>query len=1054
MIDFLTDIPFVSLFLKFMIASTVLLGSVWLLEKTKLLNTPDLAELAWKLAIAGSFIAILPISELTSSTVTIESDRTAALIEDLNERRPFSEENAQQAPATVNLNDAVTRNESTRTILNTTVESDSNNGFKPQPLQVGDMKLDLGNLEQKQNAELELSTPEENNNTAANTSNAQVLEPEYDSEGTNDKSIWYQAADLRAKDVAMLGWVGLALIAIIALLFSYHGAVRNLGSRVRVQSEDRANKILRAVCEKADIRHVPYLSRSGDIKSPVCLPRKEICLPDWAFDDMPEAEFKSLLAHELGHMVRRDPIMLMFLQLLSRIFFFQPLFIIARKRLTDIAELAADEWAAGQAENSRAVANALFTCATKIHETRQIQWGLAMAGNKSILKQRVERLIDAQSVPFKTAGTFTKSIMGVGVIGLSLGLPSIEFAGAMTAESEMMAEAEMGGEYRKHPHDVEVTPMPKVAPMPRVSRLARVAPVPSPAPTPSVSVSTRVAPTAAAVASATATASAAAHPRGNFHIIDRDGHSGSMSWHNNGEEVSVSWEGEFRLNDAEDFFISDDDDGFLRLKTEIDDEKRSIKFEAEGGDLTYTYRHEGDKKELDADGRKWLKTAIKMLIETGFNAEDRVERLYDKGKTKAVFKEIDRFEGDHVRRIYLSHLIELAKLSDKDVSRAVDIAAKFDSDFEQRLTLSMLLSEEKVSDKMLPKVLKIAKGFDSDFEKRLLVSHYVSEMKLTDKTTTAVIDIAETIDSDFELRLLIGAAMDNAKLSDKNVVRILDMAIKKIDSDFEKRLMLSSLSDEFDRSDLVVSKVLDATATIDSDFERRLLLATLIDQADLNEKNWLKAISVAEDIDSRFEQSQVFAQIRDKMPKNNKKVKAAFEKASAGLKEELADSRFTIDIQTGISEGINEAMEELAEELRELEEEQAEMAAEMAEAFTSEDWSDRREAQRMMREKHREMSEVLRDQSRVEREVERATHYAMREIERELSRVQRDLSRASGGLKHELTAALRGLERSRDQLQRDIERNRVEIEERRKERLDRQKAKEKAKEKDDGETSL
>ncbi|MBL4836431.1 MAG: hypothetical protein JKY34_02540 [Kordiimonadaceae bacterium] len=91
MFEVFSDIPFVSLFLKFTVASTVLLGAVWLLEKIKIINKPDLAELAWKLAIVGSFIAIIPPLDFMSSTVVVESDRTAALVSDLNEERPLRE---------------------------------------------------------------------------------------------------------------------------------------------------------------------------------------------------------------------------------------------------------------------------------------------------------------------------------------------------------------------------------------------------------------------------------------------------------------------------------------------------------------------------------------------------------------------------------------------------------------------------------------------------------------------------------------------------------------------------------------------------------------------------------------------------------------------------------------------------------------------------------------------------------------------------------------------------------------------------------------------------
>jgi len=1045
MLELLTDIPFVSLFLKFIVASTVLLGTVWLLEKFRILNTPDLAELAWKLAIAGSFIAVLPISGLTSSTWTIESSRTAALIENLNESRPLGDVRTQAQDSTAEKSsfDAISRFEQ--------LEQKKQDALAAK-------KFDTNTNKQQEVAKTpsngpseiirDVAEPSNENNTAANTNNAQLEISEYDSEGTYNNDIWYMAADLRAKDLAALGWGAMALLALAALMFSYHGAVRNLGSRVRVQSEDRANQLLRAVCEKADIRHVPYLSRSSEIKSPVCLPRKEICLPDWAFDDMPEAEFKSLLAHELGHMVRKDPIMLMILQLLSRVFFFQPLFIIARRRLTDIAELAADEWAAKQAENSRAVANALFTCATKIHETRQVQWGLAMAGNKSILKQRVERLVNAQSVPFKTAGTFTKTIVGAGVIGLSLGLPSIEFAGAMNAESGM----EMAEFSAEHPHDEpKVAPLPelaKVAPLPKTApraELSLVTPLPGVAPLPPMP---SVSSTSVAVASAAASANASAHPQGAFYEFDRGRSSGNMNWHQDDRSISMKWRGDFRINDTEDFFIAKDDDGYLKLSTDFDGDDRSIKIDVDDGELKYTYKVEGDERELDSDGKKWLKTAISALLESGYDAENRVARLYKKGKSKAVFAVIDDFESDYVRRMYLIHLMDQAKLSDKEIGKVVDITAKFDSDFEKRLTLSSLLSEEDVSDKVLPDVLKVAKSMDSDFEKRLLVTHYISELKLTDKTTNAVIDIAESIDSDFELRLLMSAALSDAKLSDKNVVRVLDMAIKQMDSDFEKRLLLVQLADEFDRSDLVVSKVLDAADTIDSDFERRLLLASLLAHAELNEKNWIKAIETTAAIDSDFEKTRVFTQMKGELP-DNARVQEAFKKASADVMDKMADGEdWHFDTEETITNSINEAMAELSQELAELEAERAEMIAELQEQFSDGDHDLAPEiADRIIREKERAMREVLRDRSRLERDIERATAQALRQVERELSKVQREIGRASGTMKRELAQALRGLEQSKASLQRDLERKR-EREKQRRERIERDKANEKSRTKE------
>ena len=942
MFDLLTEMPLVALFLKFMIASTVLLGAVWGMEKADLINRPDMAELAWKAAIVGSFLSLVPVADFMSSTFVVENQRTASFIEQLNAERPLIE---LAAPAKVVISEVVNRP------AERTIPTSGSPAPEASPAPAPFAAAELRALER---AVLEDRIETQTTNIAADNARSPIV---FDSEGDSETIIkptfWQSAATLRTMDIAVLGWVGLALLAIIALLVSYRAAVKNLGSRKRVEAEGHANKMLRSICEQADIRHVPYLSRSSDLKSPVCLPRKEICLPDWAFDDMPEAEFKSLLAHELGHMVRRDPIMLMALQVLSRIFFFQPLFILARKRLTDIAELAADEWAAKQASDSRAVANALFICATKIHETRQIQWGLAMAGNKSILKRRVERLMSAQSVPFKTTGTVAKSALAIGVIGLGLGMPSIEFAGAHPPENV-------------HEREVYVTHETDGYEYQYVAGLEE-----------SISVMVSSAMEAAADA-----VSMAEHGDLISHSFDDDD-SGSINWHEDDYSVSISWEGSFSIGDRDDTIIANDDYGFMRIKTNEDGEKRLIKFEGDDGKTTSAYYKAGKKQEMDADGQKWLKRTIGKLIETGFGAEDRVKRILKNKGVKGVLAEVKDFESDMAKRFYISHLISEATLKDKEIEQVVNVVGTMDSDFEMRLTLSHLLEEEKVSDKALPKVLNIVKKMDSDFEKRLLVTHYVSKLKLTNKSADAVVAIAETMDSDFELRLMLTAALSDTKISDKNVAKIFDLAVNKIDSDFEMRLLMTSFADQMGNSNKVVAKVLTAVEKMDSDFEQRLLLSTLVHKAELNEKNWLEAIKVADSIDSDHEKSLVLRQMRGKVPEKNKKVMAALDEAMKDVRQDYA------------LEELEEYERELTEQLQEAEQEREEAIREALQGHNGIDHEFiQREAMKAqvqaLREVEKELVRVKRDQTKAKGTIQRELARAARELER----AKRELERA------------------------------------------------------------
>jgi len=90
MTAFFTSLPFVGLFLKFMVASTVLMGSIWLLERLRILRLPDIRELAWKLAIAASFLALLPVSNWLSGPITIHHDETKSLVSRFDSGQPIS----------------------------------------------------------------------------------------------------------------------------------------------------------------------------------------------------------------------------------------------------------------------------------------------------------------------------------------------------------------------------------------------------------------------------------------------------------------------------------------------------------------------------------------------------------------------------------------------------------------------------------------------------------------------------------------------------------------------------------------------------------------------------------------------------------------------------------------------------------------------------------------------------------------------------------------------------------------------------------------------------
>ncbi|SDE52725.1 M56 family metallopeptidase [Kordiimonas lacus] len=872
MFDLFFDMPALTLVLKFMVASSVLLGAVWLMEKTRLLNTPDLADMAWKLAIAGSFVALLPIGDWISKPITIQHEKTSALVDEFNEGRPLA--------GMVPMIDPL-----------------------PQDIQGERTALPARRLPPSQQEMLDplVEQPQEQQLPATNQplQTSQRALP-------RQTTLWDFLGTLRTKELAALTWAMLAGVALLLLLGGYAFAIKGLGSRLRVPPEHDSNKALRAICTAAGIKHVPYLSRSSDIKSPVCLPRREICLPDWAFDDLPESELNSLLAHEVAHMVRRDPHMLMIMQALSRLFFFQPLFLLARKRLSDIAELSADEWAATHLADAKSVAAALYTCATKIHQTRQIQWGLAMAGDKSMLKFRVERLIGATGQPFRKSGMAAKGAVATGLLAITLGLPSIQFAGALSAEmpTSIMASSTAHPDTPPSPAEIEAEmrrsieeARAKVAERARVmAKEAKETGHPDAPTEEQIAEEMRVA-IAQAEAQVSEEARLIAESAESFglemsshdedghvrrHITDVDG-NGMMTWNDGKREIKIRWDGDFTLTDNDEAIASMAEGAMLDLRSKSGGKTYRARIENPGGKLETTYWKNGKKTGFDKEGEKWLAETLLLLVrEVGLNAEARITRIMNTKGTSGVVKEIEQIDSDYVARVYASHLVNMADLSRRELKDLADRFAKMDGDYDMRLALSLLLDEPELDRSVMPKIMKAARAIDSDYELRLLLTPYIARFGADNKTMEDLIDVARSIESDYEMRLLLSSAVSGQSLSDNNLERLANVAASEMESDYELRLLLSSFVEQLGQSRKATTVVIKAIAKISSDYEKRLALGSVVSHGAFDNQNWLAAIEAATTIDSDYDKRLVLSEIKPLLPED-KKIQEAFSKAVAGI---------------------------------------------------------------------------------------------------------------------------------------------------------------------------
>jgi hypothetical protein len=162
-------------------------------------------------------------------------------------------------------------------------------------------------------------------------------------------------------------------------------------------------------------------------------------------------ELEALLAHELAHVERRDPLLLALCRAVEVVLFVQPLLRFARGRLVDEAEVLCDERAAGWTGDPAALASCLAEVATWVVAGRREELVPAMAARGSRLEGRVRGLLDGAAsaragesrrrpVLLPVAWALGLAPCALGVAPLAIGGIGIETAelGASGLEAEIV----------------------------------------------------------------------------------------------------------------------------------------------------------------------------------------------------------------------------------------------------------------------------------------------------------------------------------------------------------------------------------------------------------------------------------------------------------------------------------------------------------------------------------------------------------------------------------------------------------------------------------------
>src|SRR5688500_7076213 len=194
---------------------------------------------------------------------------------------------------------------------------------------------------------------------------------------------------------AVLTWSLVALALALAYAARRLILVGRIGDRCAVL-DGRLLAELDLLTREAGLRRRPRLTSTARISSPIALGVAEICVPETALTELDLEQQRSMLAHELAHLARRDPLWLAFASVVERVLWIQPLNRMARRQIATAAEYLCDEWAVSRTGSGVALARCLAQVAEWIQSSPLGVPVAGMAEERSLLVSRVEKLLEEE----------------------------------------------------------------------------------------------------------------------------------------------------------------------------------------------------------------------------------------------------------------------------------------------------------------------------------------------------------------------------------------------------------------------------------------------------------------------------------------------------------------------------------------------------------------------------------------------------------------------------------------------------------------------------------
>lgn len=397
-------------------------------------------------------------------------------------------------------------------------------------------------------------------------------------------------------------------------------------------------------------------------------------------------------------------------------------------------------------------------------------------------------------------------------------------------------------------------------------------------------------------------------------------HGNSIMINNDNDNLSVRYDGQIHFNEDETEIQSISSNGYLKFKRngeELDaknDPSGHLQIEiTEGGRRLNPNDETGKRVEADA---------VKELIEIGFDAKERMERIYKKGGATALMEQESLLKMDYVKAMYFEFLLSQDSLPaniQRNLARKIgsDLGSDYDrgrllqqfpenylqdtivirnwfeslqqmgSDYDKANAIVSLLHNSNSTIDPIAEVCDIVHNMGSDYEKSRIVRDCINRpgSSISELDFDKLLESIGEMGSDYEKANLIRALIGNQKQSGAHFDKLLDIS-EHINDEYDRVNLIKELVDAGVPADADFGRLISAVVHTNSDYDRGELIHDLAAKNMRSNEQWIEIIEAAATLNSDEDKCNLLVTMAPVLPKTDS-VRSVYMKTAKTINQEF-----------------------------------------------------------------------------------------------------------------------------------------------------------------------